>query len=418
MKKTALVLFCLFFASIPAFGAYGGQVSGKNFSDPPDTAVKPWILYNPGEGITVKGIDARIQPSTTLFLQGTPNTNTGDGHGRFGGSWVGYLHITKGLGEWAFTSALFEFGLGDTIQKRLSLLNDVNYNAYDVGGNIRLRTYYYEQYLLDKQITLFCGKSNPRNMVDQVKYASDDDTQFIAYIFNRSPVLEWPSYTFTMHANVSPKVIDFLECEFNYFEGDANWQKIFTHGVYTAQINFKSAELLDLDPANWEGNYRFYGWLNNRKHAKLVEEGEASSAKANESNYGFGLGFDQMLGDVFGVFGRFGWQRPDLIPADGGATIDLSWSSGAQMTGRYWDRENDILAIAVGQLFPSKRYKEAGYNAAPEGHIETYYSFQLNKCLRISPDFQLIWNPDGVSKKSAGDSDPIFTYGVRMHMVF
>ena len=127
---------------------------------------------------------------------------------------------------------------------------------------------------------------------------------------------------------------------------------------------------------------------------------------------------DQRITDIYGTFVRLEWQRPDLIPADGGATIEWSWSTGAQMTGKYWNREDDVLAIAIGQDFPSDDYKDAGNPANGEGHFEAYYNFKINKYLAISPDFQLIWNPNGVKQSSEDDGDPVFVYGTRAHLAF
>ena len=81
-------------------------------------------------------------------------------------------------------------------------------------------------------------------------------------------------------------------------------------------------------------------------------------------------------------------------------------------------REDDVLAFAIGQVFPSEEYKDAGNPGKGEGHIEAYYKLQVNKCLAISPDIQLIWNPNGVGKSSEGDNDTIFVYGMRAYLEF
>jgi len=305
-------------------------------------------------------------------------------------------------------------GWGDTVEKDLSLFANVNYNASDYGGNIKVKKFFYEQYFCDKQVSVLCGKVNPRDIVCQNIYAEDDDTQFINFLFNKFPGIEWPAdYPFTIHGHARLKSIDFLEFEFNYFDGDADWKKIFKNGIFTWQLNLKPASLFELDPAQWDGNYRFYTWLNARKHRRLVDEGAPPSIDTKELNYGFGISFDQMATDVFGLFCRVGVQRPDVIPADGGGTFLLTWLGGVQMTGEYWKRKEDVVSFGIGQIAPSKEYIDAGNAGKPEGHIETYYRCQVNKCFQIGPDFQLIWNPDGV-----GDQEPVFTYGFRTRIVF
>lgn len=380
-----------------------------------------YVKYSPGSGMAVDALDLTINPQTTLVFQGTPDPNLGDGSGKFNASFIGYLDITKKFADVALAYIDLRIGWGQTVQKNLNLFSNVNFNAYDVGGNIHPRIYYYEQYLLDKQLTILVGRHNPRRVFDQVKYANNDDAQFLAYIFNRSPAMDWPSdYTFTIHANVSPRAAEFMQFEYNYMEGDADWQRIFEGGIHTFQFNLKPAKILGLDASKWDGNYRFYSWLNTQDHTKLSEQGNGSSTATKEFNYGLGMGMDQMLGEVFGIFCRLGWQRPGILPANGNTPVYITWSCGGQMTGKYWRRVNDIAGLAVGQLFPSKQWIDAANNnyGAGEGHIEAYYNFALTRYIHISPDLQLIWNPNGVSKGCQGDTDPIFVYGARLNVLF
>ncbi len=379
----------------------------------PHAEANEYVDYAPGKGIKIKAIDVKIEPSMVFDFQGTPNPNKRS-RGDFNVSWVAYWNFYKKFEDWGLLFLQLRQGWGDTVEKDLSLFANVNYNASDYGGNIKGKEFSYRHYFFDKQLSIASGKYNPRNMVCQNEYAYDDDIQFINDLFNIFPGIEWPAdYTFTIHGYMRLESIDFFEFEFNYFEGDADWEKIFKHGMYTWQLNFKPASFFNLDPEEWDGNYRFYAWLNTRKHTKLVDEGTPPSADTKESNYGFGISFDQMATDVFGLFCRLGWQRADVIPADGGASVLLAWLGGIQMTGKYWNREEDVVSFGIGQIAPSKEYIDAGNSGKPEGHIETYYRCQVNEVLQIGPDFQLIWNPDGV-----GGQEPVFTYGFKTRLVF
>jgi carbohydrate-selective porin OprB len=202
-----------------------------------------------------------------------------------------------------------------------------------------------------------------------------------------------------------------------HFEGDADWQKFFKYGLYIAQVAIRTDKALGLDPKAWVGHYRLYGWINNREHRKFAEKGQLPVA-GSYVNYGFGVSCDQMITKWLDVFGRAGWQRPNVIRASGGATIEWSWSAGAQINGCYWKRIDDRFAFAIGQNFVSKEYIDAGNPGSNEGHVEFYYACKLNPCLTISPDIQFIWNPNGVSSSSKGDADTIFVYGTRLHYVF
>jgi len=394
-KKTVFIFAALFFLNGTAMAQDG------------------YVAYTPGEGVEVKALDLKFEPSTYFDFQGCPKPNKRSG-GDFGVSWVAYYDAHKKFGDWAIAWAQIRQGWGDTVEKDLGLFCNVNYNASDYGGNVKIKKFGYKHYFCDRQLALSCGKMKTRNVFCQNKYANNDDTQFINTLFNEFPGIDWPvDFTFTMRAEMHLEAIDFLEFEFNYFEGDADWEKIFTHGVFTWQLNLKPASFFDLNPEEWEGNYRFYTWLNTRKHAGLVKKWDPPAIDTKLPNYGFGISFDQMATDVFGLFCRVGCQQPDVIPADGGVTVLVAWAGGVQMTGRYWDRDKDVLSFGIGQIAPSKEYIDAGNPGKPEGHIETYYRCQVNKCLQISPDFQLIWNPDGV-----GGETPVFTYGFRVGIVF
>jgi carbohydrate-selective porin OprB len=120
-----------------------------------------------------------------------------------------------------------------------------------------------------------------------------------------------------------------------------------------------------------------------------------------------------MITDVYGLFGRFGWQEPRV------SDLEFHWSLGGQMTGKFWGRPEDIVAVGVGQAIPGKPYGDAGNPNNSETHLETYYAFKVNEYLTISPDFQWIWRPDGVGKKNVTESgDTIFVYGARGQVGF
>ncbi len=379
---------------------------------------KSRITYDPSHGYTIEPSGIEIRPSGTFILQGTPNPNTPPGSGKFGVSWLGYLDFYKKLGDWGSLFLQLQEGWGDTVEPDLALFSNVNSNAFDIGGRITARKYRYEQYLFDNQVTVRCGKLRAYDWFDQNAVADDDDTEFLNDMFNSSEAVDWPSnFSFGEEVTMAPRSVDFLELDLGHFEGNDKWQQLFKHGMYVAQATIKSARLFKIDPEQWAGSYRFYGWLNNRDHSKYVTRGQTRGA-GEYTSYGFGLSADQMVTSRLVLFGRFGWQQPDMVPARGGACVEWSWSGGVQICGAYWSRVQDHIAVAVGQNFVSKEYIDAGNPGANEGHVEAYYSWKLNRCLTISPDVQLIWNPNGVSTSRQGDGEPVFVYGVRTHYVF
>ena len=382
-----------------------------------------FIKYKPGEGVEMPAAGLEIGGDATFVFQGTPNANNAgdDEDSIFDASWKANIEIGKEFGDWGFAFIELEAGQNDAVESELSVFSNVNAAQAGSSGRVDIAKVFYEHYFLKRQLILTVGKIDAGDYIDVNSFAGDDKTQFLGGMFKHAPTIEYPSGN-----NLGTRLftcfepINFVELELGYFDSNGDWDDIFDHNVYMGQINLKPTTLLNMNGEQWDGNYRFYAWINDQFHAKLVNEGQPESEDTKEMNYGFGLSCDQMIADVFGVFGRFGWQRPDIALVDGSATIETSWSVGAQMTGKYWMREYDAFGLAIGQVFVSEEWKDSSddNHGAGEGHIEAYYRCQLNKCLAISPDFQVIWNPDGVNKSSEGDNDTIFVYGVRGRVNF
>lgn len=377
------------------------------------------LVYKPADGYVFGPYDIIFKPSYTLILQGTPNPNLPPGSGKFGVSWNLYLDFEKKLGDWGLIFCQLMSGWGQTVAPDLDLFSNVNYSYYDIGGRVKLRRYYYEQYLCEKRVTLRVGMMKAPDWFDQNNCEDDSDVEFLADIFNTSPAVEWPSNWATTFAEEIEAFVpgaDYLELRAAHFEGDGSYQQFFRHGLYIAQATIRTDKLLKLDSDKYEGHYRAYGWLNNRDHAKYAAAGQTAILE-DYLNYGFGASIDQKINRYTYIFGRCGWQRPDVVRANGGALVEWSWSAGMQINGCVWKRPDDRFAFAVGQDFVSKPFIDAGNPGANEGHIEVYYAWKLNPCLTVSPDIQLIWNPNGVGAFSKGDAECIFVYGARLHYV-
>ncbi len=398
------------------------ETGQKIISQAPAVAKRPLIKYTPGEGIEVEPAGLNISANGTLVFQGTPDAN-GDyaKEGVINGAVKADVDIEKTFDDWGYAFLELEMGDGQSLENRLTVFSNVDSNENDTNMDVIINKLYYDQYLFDKQFTVAFGKMDIKDYIDYVEYANSDSTQFMGRLFVHAPGVEWPTDNGgVVRFNVAPaSVMNFIEFDAAACSADGDWDDIFDHLFYAAQINFKPAKFFNVDEEKWSGNYRFYWWMNDRNHSKLVSEGDTTDDN-KLMNYGFGLSCDQKIGDVFGLFYRFGWQRPNVGRADGEALLEWNWQVGAQATGHYWNRDDDVLGIAVGQLFPSSKWKKSSsdnYGNA-EGHIEAYYRCQLNKCLAISPDIQLIWNPDGISKSDQGDNDLIFVYGARAYIDF
>ena len=353
----------------------------------------------------------RIGAGGTFVVQGTPNANNAGEKedSRVDAEYTLEIELEKQFADWGLAYILMEPGQGQGLDEDLSLFSIVNFDTYDTGSLPEVTEAWYEHYFFDGQLTVTGGKLYAPNYVDTNEYANDETSQFLSRMFRTADTINYPDrdWVIGLRSKIAPTALDFMEFEGMWVEADGDWENIFDHTFATAQVNLKPEKIFGYDEEMWAGNYRMYFFYNGTDHTKWKDP-EANK----EANFGMGLSCDQKLGDVFGWFGRLGWADPKV------SVLEYNWSTGLQMTGKYWNREEDVLAFGVGQAIPGKQYGDADHPDSPETHIETYYAIKLNECLTISPDLQFIWHPDGVSKKDDGDKDSVFVYGVRGQVGF
>jgi high affinity Mn2+ porin len=143
--------------------------------------------------------------------------------------------------------------------------------------------------------------------------------------------------------------------------------------------------------------------------------------------YGFGLNFEQPLGDegATGVFGRVGWND--------GATETYAYTEcdrtlclGGQLSGARWHRPRDRVALALvgnGLSAAHRDYLAAGgvgfilgdgrLRYGPEQILETYYAYQLSRPLALSLDYQFVNHP-GYNR----DRGPVSVLSLRLHLEY
>ena len=381
------------------------------------------IKYAPGEGVELP-CGFKIQADATFIVQGTPDANNaGDSNkSRCDASWSADIFIEKAFDDWGLALMHLEPGQSNTLEDRLNVFSNVNRDANDTNANVPITEVWYQHYLFNKQVSVTAGKMDPANYLDQNEYAFDETTQFLGRMFRNSAAIEWPNDN-TLGASISMVLerLPYIAVNASYFNANNTYKDIFDKPFISTELTFMPAKAFGYDEKMWAGNYRAYLWYNGLDHVKFTAVEDSSK----QTNTGFGLSCDQMITDVFGAFARLSWQRGDVSIAStnlNAAPVEWMWSAGLQMTGKYWKRDEDVLAFAIGQLFPSSEYK--GYDdgtvhgTAAEGHFEAYYNFKITKNLALSPDIQFIWNPRGVNESYQGDSNTIFVYGMRGQISF
>ncbi len=357
-----------------------------------------FIKYEPGEGISIEPAGLNITAGATFVEQYAINPHgTGEEDDVLDASYSIDIIIEKEFSDWGKAFIHFEGGDGGGLDNdEVVIFSGVNRDDADTNNRMEITEVWYEQYLFDHQLALMAGKLDPTIMLDHNAIANDECSQFLSHTFRNSTAVEFPDdNTYGFKVLATPSALEWVELEGGVFDDNADWEDILEDIFSYAQINFKPSLL------GREGNYRGYFWFDDSKHAKWADPDTDTQV-----NFGFGTSCDQKLLDYLTWFGRFGWEDPDV------STVEWAWSTGFQLDGTLWKREKDYLGCAIGMDIPSDDYGDAGNPDDPEGHVEVYYNFYVNECLAVSPDYQLVWNPNG------SDSDPINIIGVRGQVDF
>jgi len=351
-----------------------------------------------------------IQAGATFVVQGTHNANADSlSHPKedvFDGSYSVDLALEKSFQDTGKAFLHLEAGKGAGVEDELKVFSNVNRDASNSENRLELTEAYYEHYLKLIPLTLTFGKLNPTVYIDDNAYANDETSQFLGRCFRNSPVIEFPDNSAGIRLGFSPD--EPLEFNFVAFDADSDWEDIFDGIFLAGQVNFKPKLL------GGEGNYRLIGWLNDRNHIKWLEQ-----TKDKEEGYGFGISFDQGLTNDLGLFLRYGWQNPKVyLNSTSNFSLEQSYSLGGQLKGNLWGRNDDVVALAFGQIFPSDDYKKADVarRAKLENHLECYYNYRVNEHLSLSPNLQVIWDPYG--KDAANGDSTIVVGGLRGQVNF
>ena len=294
-----------------------------------------------------------------------------------------------------------ETGRGD-INYYLNSVAGINRDADD-SGVVSVTEAWFEHKFTDK-FAVTAGIIDPTQAVDDNAYANDETTQFLGSMFRNAANIGFSDNAFGVKATYETDIADFAV---QYIDA-SDYKDITRNGFVSAQVNFKPGFIDEK-----EGNYRIFGWTNTNDYEKLDGTGDGK-----EKDYGFGLSLDQQFTDIFGAFARYSWNRGDIGSDIGGTEETIigsahSWSLGLQANVKGIGEE-DVVAIAYGQVIPSSEYKDnVNENAKSENHLELYYSWNVTDYLSISPDFQMIENP-----YYNEDDDTAYVGTIRMQISF
>ena len=305
-------------------------------------------------------------------------------------NWSLDLEIESPIGEHGVGFVAIEAGQGEGLNDELGVFHSVNGDAADSGSGLDVIEAWYEHYFRDDTVTLTVGKLDLSNYVDGNAVANDETAQFLNGGLVNSLAIEFPEDNGAgVHVGVYPN--EFIELNFGWAESDADWEDVFNDSFVIGEINIMPGFL------ERDGNYRFYAWYNGSDKDSL------DGSDTGEDGWGVGVSLDQQLTDNITVFARLAHEDDEVYE------VETAWSLGVEISGAKWNRENDVLGIAIAQAILSD-------NISPDDSetlLEIYYSYAVNDQLFISPDIQIIDSPGGDD-----DNDTLFVLGVRGQVNF
>lgn len=266
-------------------------------------------------------------------------------------------------------------------------LEDDVKNINGSGRDYLLTAWYKHTFVFSEKHTLALtgGLIDATDYVDQNAYSNDEYAQFMNEALDNGPNVFVPSYDFGGAVQWAIGDLDLTGVVMSVNENDEG----NSYNYYAVELGYA----FDWRPG--QGNYRVLLDTTSRDFSN-------PQGTEEESRLRLLLSFDQQLGEILGIWIRFGWQ-------DNKAAInyDSIYSGGINIGGRLWGRENDNVGLGYAYLDGGNK------NIESSQVFEGYYRLVITKIFAFTADLQYM-------KDERRDSDDPkgFIYGVRVTAQF
>jgi len=271
---------------------------------------------------------------------------------------------------------------------------DVQDDYKDINGRNRdyLLTAWYKHtfnFSEDHSLGLTGGIIDACDYMDENAFANDEFSQFMNEALVNGPNAFLPSYD----------IGGAIEWEIGGFSVKGVGMALGSNGEegqFDEPYNFFGMQLgYTVDFGLGEGNYRLIVDTTSSDFSNVAQTKKERMSAAM-------ISFDQQLGEIFGVWIRFGWQ-------DDEAAIDYKdiYTGGLNISGNLWGRECDNIGIGYGHL------RGGNLDVDHTDVFEVYSRFGLTDIFAITADVQYMKDSMNV-----GDSPDGWIFGLRMTAEF
>ena len=264
----------------------------------------------------------------------------------------------------------------------------------DINGRNRdyLLTAWYKhtfRFSEDHTLGITGGIIDATDYMDENAFANDEYTQFMNEALVNGPNAFLPSYD--IGAAIEWEIGGFSAKGVAMAMGSNGEEEEFDepHNCYIMQFGYA------VDFGLGEGNYRLILGMSSDDFSNVAKTSKERKSCAIAS-------FDQQLGEILGVWIRFGWQ-------DDKAAIDYKdiYSGGLNISGNLWGRDCDNIGIGYGHL------RGGNLDVDHTDVFEVYGRFALNDIFAVTGDVQYM--KDSIK---VGESPDGWIFGLRMTAEF
>lgn len=272
---------------------------------------------------------------------------------------------------------------------------DLEDDLKDINGRSRdylLQAWYKHTFVLSEDASLGTtfGIIDSTGYLDENAYANNELTQFMNEAFVNSGGFNLPSYDAGAALELAVGDWELKATALNIGENDDG----NNYNFWGAQLGYR------LDTPLGEGNYRAI--VTGTSSAFLKPQYDETLDAEKTDLMGYGLSFDQALGDHLGAFLRLTWtEDKDILDYRG------LYTGGFNVGGGLWGRENDNIGIAYGYL------DGANTGLKRTDVAEAYYRIAFNDYLALTADIQYM-----ADDYDEGDDIDGWIFGVRAVAAF
>jgi porin len=242
---------------------------------------------------------------------------------------------------------------------------DLHDDVKNINGSSRdylLTAWYRHTFTLlqDATLDVAVGIIDATDYLDENSYSNDEYTQFMNEALVNGPNAFLPSYDMGGALLWDTSTWSLRGVVMNVNENDDGNDYLF----YGAQLGYTLQSRLG------EGNYRV---VINRTSKDFPE----SNGESRQKRASILFSLDQQLGQVLGVFLRFGWQDDSAA-----VNYDAIWSGGIDIRGASWRRVDDNIGLGYA-------YLDGGNSGIRHSQAaEAYYRFVINDYFALTADVQ------------------------------